>query len=291
MVAVLLALDLIAHRGSRGESRKRTLIWSIVWVAAGLAFDGLIWMLFGGKAAGEYLAAWLMEKSLSLDNLFIFLIIFKSLGVAKRYQHRVLFWGILGAVVFRALFIFLGAAALERWDWVTWIFAALLVYGAWRSVRVDPSEEKESPVVGWLARHVPVTQKVRSRSFVAREGGRWVATPLLIALVAIEISDVMFAVDSVPAAFSVTREPFLVYSSNIFAILGLRALYLLLAQTIGELRYLHYGLALVLVFAAFKMVADTWMEIPPLMSVAVIMAIIGAAAWLSIRARRSETSP
>jgi tellurite resistance protein TerC len=287
-VVVLLTADLLAYRGARAKSRRLTLTWTIVWIAMGLAFGGFVWATLGAQLAQEYLGAYAMEKSLSLDNLFVFLVIFKSLNIPEKYQHKVLFWGILGAVVFRAVLILVGVSALRRWDWITYVFGALLFYAAYRAFREDPGQQHESPVVGWLSRHLPVTEDSESGRFIARKNGSHAATPLLVALLAVEVTDVMFAIDSVPAALAITRNEFIVYCSNIFAILGLRALYLLLAQTITRLRYLHYGLAGVLIFAGIKIIADDWIHIPPLLSVAIIATIIGASVWASVRRDRPE---
>ncbi len=291
IVVVLLAIDLITIRGKRAASRKAALMWSLTWVGVGLGFGGFVWATFDLKAAQEYLAAYLIEKSLSLDNVFLFLLIFNGLKIGREHQHKVLFWGILGAVVFRGIFIFLGAAVLEKFEWVSYIFAAILLYAAFRVFRKDPAEQKESKVVAWLSRRVPVTKQFKGGKFLARQGGRIVATPLLVALVAIEITDILLAIDSVPAALSMTRNRFLVYSSNIFAILGLRALYLLLAHTVGHLKYLHYGLALVLGFAAVKIITDEWFSIPPLVSVGIIVGIIGIAIGASLRQGKRKASP
>ena len=287
LVVLLLAIDQLAHRGKRGESRRNAILWSIVWIAAGLLFNAFIWMASGGEAAQEFLAAYLIEKSLSLDNLVVFLVIFQSLNVPPQHQHQVLFWGILGAIVFRALFIALGVAVLERWNWLSVIFGAVLLYAAYRAFRKDPARKKENPTVAWLSAHVPVTHQMHGEKLIAREDGRRVATPLLIALVAIEVSDIFFAIDSVPAALSVTRVPFIVYSSNVFAILGLRALYLVLSKTLPRLRYLHYGLAGILAFAGLKLGLHEWVQVPPLTSIGVIVVLMAAAVGASLRAGRS----
>ena len=286
----MLVIDFLGYRGEKAESRRVTLTWSVIWVAAGVLFGVFVWNAFGARRGHEYFAAYLMEKSLSLDNVFVFLLIFQSLGVPKSSQHKTLFWGILGAVVLRALFIFAGVAALERWAWVSFIFGALLLYAAWHAWWHDPAQQKKSAIVEWLSRHLRVTKKSGTNQFLVKEDGRWVATPLLVALCAIEISDVMFAIDSVPAALSITHDRFIVYSSNIFAILGLRALYLYLAATIVGLRYLHYGLAAVLAFAGVKITTAEWIEISPLLSVGIVAAILMGAVGASLVVRRRGKS-
>lgn len=287
IVLAMIVIDLRSHRGTRGESHKAAYLWSAAWIAVGLAFAGFVAWRHGGVAAQEYLGAYLIEKSLSLDNLFVFLVIFSGLKVPDEQQRRVLFWGILGALVFRALFIVVGIEALERWHWVVYVFGALLVVAAVRVVRAPrEGEAKDSRLVTWLSRHLPVTRDFDGRAFLTRTQGGWKATPLLLALVAIELSDVAFAIDSVPAALSVSRNMFVVYTSNVFAILGLRALYIALARSAHELRYLRFGLGAVLLFAALKMILSKWVEIPPLPSVAVIVVCIGTAVGFSVRERR-----
>lgn len=287
-VAVLLLLDQLAWRGDATGSRAKAITWSVIWIVVSLAFGAFVWFVLDARAAQEYLGAYLFEWSLSLDNLFMFLVIFRALGVRESWQHRVLFWGIVGAAAFRALFIFAGAAALERWQWISFVFGATLLIAAYRAFRVDPEEEQRSRLVAWLTQRLPITEHAPRGRFLRRQDGRILATPLLLALIAVELTDILFAIDSVPAALSITRNPFVVYSSNIVAILGLRAIYLVLAQTLRGMRYLHYGLAGVLAFASVKIMADRWLSIPPLLSVAVIAATIGIAVLASLRARRSE---
>ncbi|MBM7113003.1 TerC/Alx family metal homeostasis membrane protein [Archangium primigenium] len=285
IVVAMLLVDLLAHRKTQHESRKRAYAWSAAWIGVGLAFAGFVAVRHGGTAAQEYLGAYLIEKSLSLDNLFVFLVIFSSLNVPEDSQRRVLFWGILGALGFRALFIFLGLQALERWHWVVYVFAALLLVAAVRVARSPPNKPSEgkNKLVGFLEKHLPVTREFDGKRFFVREDGHWRATPLLLALITIELSDVAFAIDSVPAAMSVSRNMFVVYTSNILAILGLRALYIALAKTVHALRYLHWGLAAVLAFAAAKMLLSHWVEVPPLLSVAIIVVLIGASVAWSLR--------
>jgi tellurite resistance protein TerC len=292
LVLGLLLVDLLVHRGKHGESKRSAIAWSVGWIVLGLGFSVFVWQAYGARPAQEYLGAWLIEKSLSLDNLFVFLVIFRSLSVPEDEQRRVLFWGIFGALIFRALFIFAGVEALEHWHPVVYVFGAILLLTAYRVAREDPSRKRESKLVDWLARRLPVTTAINGSRFVAQLDGRWVGTPLLVALIAIELTDIAFAVDSVPAALAVSHEPFIVYSSNVFAILGLRALYIALAHVITELPYLHYGLAAVLAFAGLKMVIpDSLVHVPPLVSVAVIVLCIGLAVVTSLRARGKRRRP
>jgi len=279
----LLAVDLWAHRGERHDSKRSAALWSVVWIAVGLAFAGFVGWRFGAKPAVDYLGAYLIEKSLSVDNLFVFLIIFQMLGIPKDNQRTVLSWGIFGALVLRGLFIFLGASAIERYHWVVYVFGAILLAAAWRTFIEDPSRQESNRAVEWLSRHLPVTHRLHGDGFLAREGGRLVATPLLIALLGLELTDVIFAVDSVPAAFAISREPFIVYSSNAFAILGLRSLYLVLAHTLPQMTYLHYGLAAVLAFAAVKLMIAEWVKIPAWLSIGFILLALGVSILASLR--------
>ncbi|MFY0572068.1 TerC/Alx family metal homeostasis membrane protein [Archangium lansingense] len=288
VVVSMIFIDLLAHRTKRGETKKAAYAWSIAWILVGLAFGFFVWLRHGSNTAQEYLGAYLIEKSLSLDNLFVFLVIFASLSVPENKQRRVLFWGIFGALVFRGLFIFLGLEAIERWNWVVYIFGAILLVAAWRVARRHPSEESDNKVVDWLEKRLPVTSEYEGKQFFKHVDGRWQATPLLIALIAIELSDVAFAIDSVPAALSVSHNLFVIYTSNVFAILGLRALYIALAKTVHELRYLHWGLAAVLAFAGLKMVLSEWVHVAPLVSVAIIVTCIGISVGLSVRARKRD---
>ena len=295
LVVALLVLDLWVHRGDKAESKRRAIIWSVIWIGAGLAFNLFVWWRMGSLAAQEYLASYAIEKSLSLDNLFVFLIIFRTMRIPKLYQHKALFWGILGAVIFRGIFIFAGAEALQRWHWVEYVFGVILLWAAWKALTENPAEEKESDLVKWLAHRFPVSHRLDHGKFFVFERGRWKLTPLFNCILGLELTDIVFPIDSVPAAFSITRDTFIIYSSNIFAILGLRALYIVLAQTIADMKYLHFGLAAVLAFAAFKLLSSKWIHISPLLSVALIVTMIGAAVVPSIiharRARARGESP
>lgn len=282
-IGVFLFLDLYAHRGERHDSRKTAIIWSVIWIVAGLAFGGFVWWQLGSSHAVDYLGAYLIEKSLSVDNLFVFLIVFGMLNIPRENQRTALTWGIFGALILRAFFIFVGAAALERYHWVVYVFGGLLLLAAWRTFVEDPTEETENKLVKWLSQRLPVTQEVHGDSFFVKKEGRRIATPLFIAVLGLELTDVLFAIDSVPAAFAISREPFIVYSSNAFAILGLRALYLVLAHTLPKMTYLHYGLAAVLAFAAIKLMIAEWVEISAWISIGFIVVTLGISIWASLK--------
>lgn len=280
---VLLAIDLYTHRGAHSRSRRQDVLWSTVWISVGLGFSFFVWALMGADAAQEYLAAYLIEESLSLDNLFVFLLIFQTLQIPLENQRRALLWGIFGALVFRGIFIFLGVAAMERWEWITYLFGALLFFAAWRALREPQEEVVENQLVEWLARHLPMSKDRNCAKLFVRENGRLLITPLLVAIIGLELSDILFAIDSVPAALSVTRREFLVYSSNAFAILGLRSLYVVLVASLEKVRYLHYGLAAVLAFAGFKLVTHDWIHVPPMLSVGIIVTILLTTIVISLR--------
>lgn len=287
----LLALDLFVHRGGRHVSPRAALGWSGLWISAGLAFAVVVFLSEGATGAGEYLAAYAMEKSLSLDNMFVFLVIFQAFNIPDRNQHTALAWGIFGALVFRALFIAAGLEAMQRWSWMPHVLGGLLIAAAIQALRKkDMGQQGESGLVAWLARRLPVSSDASSNHFVVREQGRLLLTPLLAALIAIELSDIMFAIDSVPAALSITRHRFIVYSSNAFAILGLRSLYLAVHGYLTELEYLHYGLAAVLVFAGVKLIGGDSLHLHPLLSAAIIAVCVGAAAIASVVHRRHQAA-
>lgn len=286
LMVCLIAVDLFAHRGDHIDSRGRAIAWSIGWVAVAVAFGGFVGVMFGSAAAEQYFGAYLLEKSLSVDNLFLFVVIFGAMGIPRDEQRRVLSWGIAGALVTRAVFIALGAAVLHRWHEVTYVFGAILVITAFKMLRSGGDES--SKLLPWLERKLPWTREREGHHFLIKRNGRWLATPLLVALIAIEATDVVFAIDSIPAAFAVSEEPFIIYSSNVFAVLGLRALYVVLVGALGELRYLKYGLSAVLAFAGIKMLVAPWIHVTPIASVLVIAGLITAAVVASVMASRRE---
>ena len=271
-----------------GDSSSRNIAWVIVWVGLGLAVGLWVAGTYGRSAATEYFAAYLLEESLSVDNIFVFVVIFSELHIPAEYQRRVLLFGVTGALVFRALAIFAGLALIERFQWITYPFAALILFAAWRLLFGAERERKvvkeACDVCGtWIARVVRVSPVLHGHDFWRREGGRLVATPLLVALVVIETTDIVFALDSIPAVLAVTRNPLIVYSSNVMAMLGLRSLYFVLSDAVYRLRYLRSGLAVLLVFTAAKMLASEWVHISAGLSVtiigAVLLATIAASVW------------
>jgi tellurite resistance protein TerC len=293
-VAALLILDIgVLSRRSEIMTTRSALIWSAVWISLGLSFSLAVWAWRGGVAAQEYLAGYLIEESLSIDNLFVFMIVFGSLGIALRYQRKVLFWGIFGAIVLRGTFILVGVSILERFEWVIYIFGALLVFTAYRLIRahgvqVDP---ERNPMVRIARRLFPVDTGYEGNAFTVRKAGRRMLTPLVIALVAVESADVVFAVDSVPAVLAVTSDPFVAFTSNVCAILGLRALYFALAGSLQRFEYLSWGLAIVLGFVGMKMLLSNVIHIPIYVSLTVIVVAVGGAILVSLWMTRGGTQP
>lgn len=289
VVLFLLALDLgVFHREAHEVSIKEAAIWSGVWVALALVFNYGVYRFMGSEAGLEFFTGYLIEKSLSIDNIFVFVLIFSYFNVPPRYQHRVLFWGILGALMMRGTMIALGAVLIHRFHWIIYVFGAfLLVTGIRMARHTERSiEPGANPALRLLRRFVPVTDVYRGQRFLVREEiagePRWVATPLLVVLVLVETTDLIFAVDSIPAIFAVTEDPFLVYTSNVFAILGLRALYFLLAGVIHRFHYLKLGLAAVLAFVGVKMLLTDMYKMPIGLSLSVIAGLIGVALVASL---------
>jgi tellurite resistance protein TerC len=306
-VTVLLVLDLtVFHRKAHEPTLRESGFWTCFWALLALAFNGLVWAWLGGKAAVEFLTGYLVEWSLSMDNVFVFAVVFAYFGVPLRYQYRVLFWGILGAVLMRLTFVLLGAELVQRYQWVMWFFGAFLVYTgiklAWGG---DDHQPGDNALVRLFRRFIPVSTQPAGDRFFVREQGRLMATPLLLVLLVVESTDVLFAVDSVPAIFGVVDQRahyfrFVVFTSNVFAILGLRALYFLLAGVMDLFRFLNYGLSAVLVFVGLKMIVETarhseWLAerggwnphaeghlVPPWLSLLVIVALIGTSVAASL---------
>ncbi|CAM02927.1 tellurite resistance protein TerC [Saccharopolyspora erythraea NRRL 2338] len=292
-IVVMLVIDLLAHRRAHVVSIREALGWSSIWLSLGLGFGVVVWLSQGGTAGGEYFAAYLVEKSLAVDNVFVFALLFSYFAVPPQYQHRVLFYGVLGALVMRAGFIAAGAVLLERFHWIIYVFGALLLLTGIKMARHREFEvhPDRNPMVRLTRRLVPMTTEYHGQRFWIRQAGRWLATPLLVVLVAVETTDLVFAVDSIPAVFAVTSDPFLVFTSNAFAILGLRALYFLLAGAMHRFTYLRYGLAAILVFVGAKMLLTDLYKIPIWISLSVIIALIGGAIAASWWRQAPATTP
>ncbi|NLE47499.1 MAG: TerC family protein [Sandaracinaceae bacterium] len=294
-VILMLALDLgVFHRKAHVVRFREAAIWSAIWIAISLLFGAFVWWEFGSEKGWEFLAGYVLEKSLSVDNIFVFILIFSSLGIPRIFQHRVLFYGILGALLLRAGMIIGGAALIERFHWVMYVFGAFLVYAGAKIFFEKEDEEvrpEDNKVMKFVNRFVPSTSTFQEERFFIVENGKRVATPLFTALVLVELSDVVFAVDSIPAIFAITTDPFIVFTSNICAILGLRSLFFLLAEAVDQFRYLPTGLAFVLIFVGLKMIAGSWdanWQLHPAISLSVILGFLAVAIVASIVKNRQE---
>jgi tellurite resistance protein TerC len=288
-VLAMLLLDLgVFHKKAHVIGFREAATWSVVWVVISLVFGLGVYFVSGGEHALEFLTGYVIEKSLSVDNLFVFVAIFSYLKIEPKHQHRVLFWGILGALIMRGSFVALGSALIHRFAWVMYIFGALLVLTGIRiAIRREESfAAEENRAVRFAQKLLPMARGHVGSSFFLHEEGHWKATPLFLALVLIEISDIMFAVDSIPAIFGVTREPYIVFTATVLALLGLRAMYFLLAGMLDRFRHLHYGLAAVLVFVGVKMLIEPWVHVPILVSLGVIVTAIGLSGYTSWRAEQ-----
>jgi tellurite resistance protein TerC len=296
LVLAMLAIDLGSLRRSSGEQSLRgAVLWSAAWIGLGLAFGLIVLGLYGASASLTYFTAYALEKSLSIDNIFVFVLIFGELRIPAAEQRRVLFWGVLGALAMRAIFIAAGIFLLERFHWVIYPFAGLILFAA---VRILFGREKERQVVvtacavcgTWVARIIPITPVLWGHRFWVWQRGKLFATPLFIALVLVEATDAVFALDSIPAVFAVTQDPFLIYTSNVFAMLGLRSLYIVLGGAVASLQYLRYGLAFILAFVAVKLLLDGVVGVPAWLSLVLILGAVAvsAAASLMITGRRAS---
>jgi tellurite resistance protein TerC len=286
-IAALLVADLLlVHRRPHAIGFREAALESGAWIALGLGFAVVVAVAFGGDAAGEYVTGYLIEKSLSVDNVFVWAVLFSYFAVPREYQFRVLFWGVFGALTLRAAFIFGGVAVLERFDWVLYVFGAFLVLTAVRIARHDNTavHPEHNPVLRVARRVIPSSDEYDGQRLVTRRSGRWLATPLLLVLVLVETTDVVFAIDSVPAILAVSRDPFIVFASNAFAILGLRALYFLLAGLAGRFRYLNVGLGVILGFVGLKMLATDVLHVPTWLSLVVITTALAGSITVSLRA-------
>lgn len=295
LVFLMLALDLgVFNRKVHAPSVREAAIWSAIWVALSLVFNALVWRFMGPSKGLEWLTGYVLEKSLSVDNLFVFVLIFSSFQVELRHQHRVLYWGVLGALIMRAVMILAGTALLQRFEWMVWVFGGFLVWTGLRMLFFE-EEEAEDPSKGRIARLfqklVPFDPKGGHEHFWTKLDGRRHATPMLLVLAIVEVTDLVFAVDSIPAVLAVTRDPFVVYTSNVFAILGLRSLYFLLAKMIDRFHRLKTGLAIILTFVGVKMCIAEWVKIPTVLSLTAIAAILVVSMAASLLWPASRTEP
>ncbi|OGX03902.1 MAG: hypothetical protein A3G87_03555 [Omnitrophica bacterium RIFCSPLOWO2_12_FULL_50_11] len=284
-VVAMLAVDLLlVHKKDHKIKIGEALIWSAIWIAVALVFNAGVYFVSGTTTALQFLTGYILEKSLSVDNLFVFLLIFTFFQVPSLYQHRVLFWGILGALVMRAVFIFCGVALLHTFHWMVYLLGVLLIF---TGIHLFFEKDKEvhpekNPILKLFRKLMPVAPNYHGNKFFIRDQGRIYATPLLIVLLAVETTDIIFAMDSIPAILAITDDPFIVYSSNVFAIIGLRALYFALAGLMQLLHYLHYGLGAILVFVGIKMMISEFYQIPVGIALGVIAGILGISAAASI---------
>jgi len=292
-VLAAIALDLgVFHRRPHKMETREAITWTLIWVGLSLAF-GLAVMHFSGEQRGlEFFTGYVIEKALSVDNLFLFLVIFRTFAVDEKIQHRILEWGILGALVMRGVMIAAGAGLIERFSWVLYVFGAFLVYAGLHMLFAKKAEmhPEENRISKFARRYLRVTKEYSGSRFFVRDGGKLFATPLFIVLLIVEITDITLAVDSIPAIFGITRDPFIVYTSNVFAILGLRAMYFLLAGVLGRLRYLTAGLSFVLAFIGAKMIVEPWVHISVEISLAVVggILLVALAASLMVKPKSKQ---
>ena len=291
-VVAMLVLDLtVFHRGAREVRFRSAVAWSAFWIALAAAFAVLGYYLRGKTAALEFTTGYLIEESLSVDNLFVFLLIFRYFKVPAEYQHKVLFWGIIGALVMRLAFILAGVALINRFHWIIYLFGAFLVYTGAKLFRSEESEvhPEHNPVLRWFRKLMPITTDYVNGNFFVQQNGLW-ATPLLLVLIVIETTDVLFATDSIPAVLAITRDPFIVFTSNVFAILGLRSLYFALAGMMELFHFLHYGLAVILSFIGLKMLLSNYYDIPTHIALAVVGVVLAVSIGASLLFPEKKTA-
>ncbi|MEI6946446.1 TerC family protein [Paraflavisolibacter sp. H34] len=287
----MLALDLgVFHKKDKPVSTREALTWSAVWVALALLFNGYIYWRQGQEAALEFLAGYLIEKSLSVDNIFVFILLFSYFRIPPQYQHRILFWGVFGALLMRGGFIALGALLIAKFHWIIYIFGAFLVYTGYKmfTESVEEMHPEKNPLVSWFTRRGRATPKFHGNHFFIKENGRRLVTPLFLCLISIEFTDLIFAVDSIPAIFAITEDPYIVYTSNVFAILGLRSLYFALQGVMSRFPYLRYGLAIILVFIGLKMLLVEVYKIPIWMSLSFIALVLAVSVIWNLLADRRK---
>lgn len=292
IITVMIILDLgVFHKKAHVVGVKESMVWTSVWIFLALMFNVYVFYTRGQQASIEFLTGYVVEKSLSLDNVFVFLMIFKAFNIPLISQHRVLMWGILGAIVLRALFIWAGTYLIQEFAWIFYVFGAFLIYSAYHMMKEETEKPDfaKHPLILWIKKHMAFTPHLDGEKFFTLEKGKRVATPLFLALVAIEFSDVVFALDSIPAIFAITTDPFIVFTSNIFAILGLRALYFILAHMAVRLKYLAHGLAFILGFIGVKMLLHGFFKVPSLISLSIIGFTLLISVTASLIAEKKQT--
>jgi tellurite resistance protein TerC len=286
-VLVMLAIDLgVFHRKSHAVKLKEALGWSVVWVTLALVYNAGIYYWLGQQKALEFFTGYLIEKSLSVDNLFVFLMLFSYFRVDPQHQHKVLFWGIIGALVMRAIFIAMGVALIEKFEWIIFLFGGILIYSGIKMAFQSEAEvhPEKNPVLKLFRRFTPISHEYDGDKFWTVQNGKRLATPLLVVLLVVETTDLIFAVDSIPAVLAISRDPFIVYTSNVFAILGLRALFFALAGVMNLFHLLHYGLAFILVFVGTKMLVGHWYKVPiglalGVVAAALVVSVVASLLW------------
>lgn len=290
-VLILLLLDLgLFNRRVHEIKMKEALLWSAFWITLSLAFNVLVYFQYGHESAIQFLTAYFIEKSLSVDNLFVFVIVFNYFKIQGKYQHKVLFWGILGAMAMRLLFIYAGVELINKLHWIIYVFGFMLLISSYKMFgnKDEASDLENNRVIRFVRSHMKVTKKIYGNRFFIKKNGIRLATPLFVTLIVIEVSDIIFAVDSIPAVLSISRDTFIIFSSNILAVLGLRSLYFALKSMIDKFRYLHYGLAIILGFVGIKMLMADVYHIPIYFSLGFIVFILGLFIFVSIKIPQAE---
>lgn len=290
-VLIMLALDLgVFHKKTHEVKVKEALIWTAVWIALAMVFNAGIFHFFGKEKGVEFLTGYVIEKSLSVDNIFVFIMVFSYFQIPTKYQHKVLFWGVLGALVMRAIFIFAGVALISKFHWIIYIFGGFLIFTGFKMLLQEdkPIEPEKNPLIKLVRKILPVSNELHGDKFIIKQGAKTIATPLLLVLVLIEFTDLIFAVDSIPAILAISKDPFIVYTSNVFAIMGLRSLYFALSGITQYFVYLKYGLAAILIFVGTKMSIVDFYKVPVLLSLLIIVTILAISVIASLMVKSTE---
>ncbi len=290
-VLIMLALDLgVFHKKTHEVKVKEALIWTAVWIALAMVFTAGIFHFFGKGKGVAFLTGYVVEKSLSVDNIFVFIMVFSYFQIPTKYQHKVLFWGVLGALVMRAIFIFAGVALISKFHWIIYIFGGFLIFTGFKMLFQEdkPIEPEKNPLIKLVRKILPVSNELHGDKFIIKQGAKTIATPLLLVLVLIEFTDLIFAVDSIPAILAISKDPFIVYTSNVFAIMGLRSLYFALSGITQYFVYLKYGLAAILIFVGTKMSIVDFYKVPVLLSLLIIVTILAISVIASLMVKSTE---